>query len=430
MNNNNHVPEQIHMIALHYFQATGIPCTILDIVSEQLLDCPCDFCRFASLSTSDSLQDACLHSHLHHARLSEEFGGSYVYFCHDPILFWTSPVLQKGRMDYAIVAGPVLVTDPTDIIEVSMAQDESIMIHLVQVLESIVHVDIDKVHHLAELLRMCAGWASGPSEFRMEETRRTLGQQSSLSDVIQHMKEDVDGNNIVSVCYPLELEEQLQDAIRWGFRMEAQRIMNDLLGRIFFTEGNTFERINFRILDLMALLARAAVQGGAPASEIHEISFRCQREIRLHTSMEGLSRWLSEVLHRYADLVFSSRDNTYGTHISRALLYIRKYHTRHLTLDEVASEVLLSVSYFSRLFHQRVGESFTTYVNRIRIEHACRLLDGSDLSLVEVAGAVGFEDQSYFSKVFRRLHGISPGKYRTVKHSFPSETQELHCPTI
>ena len=56
--------------------------------------------------------------------------------------------------------------------------------------------------------------------------------------------------------------------------------------------------------------------------------------------------------------------------------------------------------------------SFKNYLNTLRIDKSKSLLDNSDIQLVDIAGMVGYEDQSYFTKVFKKLTGISPGKYR------------------
>ncbi|MDD3824031.1 MAG: AraC family transcriptional regulator, partial [Sphaerochaetaceae bacterium] len=249
--------------------------------------------------------------------------------------------------------------------------------------------------------------------------------QSRLSEFIHQLKQEATDEESARQ-YPLEQEEQLQDAIRWGDRKEAQRIMNELLGKIYFVDGNSMDRITFRVMELISLLSRAAIQGGAPSEEIMEISYRCQREIGYYSSIEGMSLWLSKVLHQYTDLVFASMDAEYGTIISQALRFIRKHYQGRITLEETAAAVSLSVPYFSRLFNEKMRISFSSYVNRLRVEQAERLLLNTNLSLVDIAGMVGFEDQSYFSKVFKGVTTITPGQYRRRAGRFPSDNQEIH----
>ena len=85
---------------------------------------------------------------------------------------------------------------------------------------------------------------------------------------------------------------------------------------------------------------------------------------------------------------------------------------KKITLEEVASYVYLSPSYFSKVFKDEMHCNFNSYLNRLRIEKSKQLLLSENVRLVEVSGLVGFEDQSYFSKVFKKLTGVSPGKFR------------------
>jgi AraC-like DNA-binding protein len=67
------------------------------------------------------------------------------------------------------------------------------------------------------------------------------------------------------------------------------------------------------------------------------------------------------------------------------------------------------------------------YLNDLRVGEAKNLLRETDLPLIEIASRVGFEDQSYFSRVFRNVVGISPGRYRrTSDGTLPEADQELH----
>ena len=98
--------------------------------------------------------------------------------------------------------------------------------------------------------------------------------------------------------------------------------------------------------------------------------------------------------------------------IKKAIGYIYEHFNTPLTLEETAASVHLHPSYFSSLFKQSTGSSFKEYLNMVRIEESKRLLSNTDYSIIDVAVAVGFEDQSYFSKVFKKYTGLTPKQYR------------------
>ena len=95
--------------------------------------------------------------------------------------------------------------------------------------------------------------------------------------------------------------------------------------------------------------------------------------------------------------------------------YIRKNYSGKLSLNDIADSVFFSVSYISRIFKSETGENVSSYINKVRIEHAKAVLMGDSIPLVEVAMKCGFDDQSYFNKVFKKLCGCTPTAFRQNK---------------
>ena len=415
----------IQEIANHYTQATGIPCSILSLATPDLSTFPCSLCH-PSPETAAIDHQRCLDRHLHSTLQSERFGGSYTYFCDCSLLFWTSPVIVEGKMGHALIAGPTMVLEPQEVSDELRSKGRSLAKPESDQIEAIPKINIAAAHSLAEVLRMCAGWASGYREHHLVEAQQDLLQQSKLAEYIQELnRRDTSGQVGISY-YPLAKEQELQEAIRLGDRQTARELMNELLGMIFLASGNTLERIRFRVMELIILLSRAAVQGGASEQEIMDISYQSQRELNQQRSTEAIARWISNLLHRYTDLVFEQKRIKHAQVILQAIHHLRRHYTGRLTLEETASEVGMSPTYFSRIFNEEMGCSFSTYVNRLRIELAKSLLLTTRYTLVEISGLAGFEDQGYFSRVFKGKVGITPGNYRKRAGNFPLDTHEIH----
>lgn len=96
----------------------------------------------------------------------------------------------------------------------------------------------------------------------------------------------------------------------------------------------------------------------------------------------------------------------------KVMEYLCRNYAAKLTLDDIAAEVYLSRAYVSTLFKQQTGEGIFECLTRLRVEKSKAMLRGANASLCEVALACGFEDQSYFTKVFKKSAGCSPGQFR------------------
>ncbi len=100
--------------------------------------------------------------------------------------------------------------------------------------------------------------------------------------------------------------------------------------------------------------------------------------------------------------------------VQKAVYYIDDHFRESLKLEHVASYVGLNPSYFSTIFKRELKINFSNYLTQKRIEEACRLLLQSNHSLSDIAAEVGFENQSYFSQIFRDHTGMSPREYRRI----------------
>lgn len=98
--------------------------------------------------------------------------------------------------------------------------------------------------------------------------------------------------------------------------------------------------------------------------------------------------------------------------LKQILTFINENCSSELSLSVMAENFHVSEKYFSRHFIAESGQTFTEYLNHCRIEKACRLLKETDLSVLEVALESGYENISYFIRVFRAQKGCTPLKYR------------------
>ncbi len=123
---------------------------------------------------------------------------------------------------------------------------------------------------------------------------------------------------------------------------------------------------------------------------------------------EDLAAGISRVLYGGADRL----PQPTSVVVKRAVAYLNEHYRSNITRWKLADAVNVSEYYLSRIFHGELGVTVWEYLTRLRIHRAKELLKASDESVAVVGEKVGFPDQAYFSRVFRKTTGTTPNAYR------------------
>lgn len=94
--------------------------------------------------------------------------------------------------------------------------------------------------------------------------------------------------------------------------------------------------------------------------------------------------------------------------------YLEEHYKEKISLDHLADQFYINKYYLSRIFKEQFGTTILSYLDQVRITHAKQLLRFSDLTVEQVGREVGIDESAYFNRVFRKVEGISPGKYRKM----------------
>ncbi|GHH99037.1 helix-turn-helix domain-containing protein [Neobacillus kokaensis] len=172
------------------------------------------------------------------------------------------------------------------------------------------------------------------------------------------------------------------------------------------------EVLILQISEIAAMLARAAINGGANQKEIHTILREYTSLIHYIENLPQLEQWLRDIIHRFLDLVANNHNDHTLKSIQKAMEYIEEHFLEAITLEKVASHVHLSPTYFSRIFKNATGSNFVEYITYLRIEKAKELLKDLNYTVYQIAFEVGYSNSHYFSRVFKTLVGKTPSDYR------------------
>lgn len=126
----------------------------------------------------------------------------------------------------------------------------------------------------------------------------------------------------------------------------------------------------------------------------------------------------SQILSHLISLIFLKNNsniintNNKSLYIDSAIAFMKKNINKPLSLDDIANSIGLSRSHATLIFKSETGYSPVTFFTHLKIQHSCTLLKYSNTSIKEISYNLGYEDQYYFSRVFKKIIGVSPLQYR------------------
>ena len=394
--------DQTIKYAKHFSAVLSIPCTVVDL-KEHSMECSfgtelIDVCRNCPHRDCAGYRDF--------AKGCEEayrWDGLYIFYCaSDMVLICASVTSEDGSLQGGLVLGPIILDNKDELMADALDPE------FARTLERVPEIIPNKIQGMAELLAAIAGNVSKLSHGRAGQY--FYRQDSLLNAMYVERMKGPDANDYFT--YPIVMEGKLRSAIRNRDKEKSQTILNQMLAYIYTYNNNRLEDIKPRITELVVIISRAAVDAGASARDIFMINENFNSNIEHFKDLEDLSVWLSNMLQRFISLTFEFEKVKHADVVYKVIEYIKSNYQNRISLEEIARITYMSRTYLSSLFKKETGYSISEYINNIRISRAQNFLVESDLDIAEIARMCGFEDQSYFTKVFRRISGVTPKKYR------------------
>jgi len=206
--------------------------------------------------------------------------------------------------------------------------------------------------------------------------------------------------------------EELLDGIKLGNEQMVEKSLSKI-AKIVSSDGfdltneikeffwNIILSINkIRALEMKSETGRAA-DGFENIDKSHNMVKEC-------VDPNDLMDILNAACFRVADRVHKN----IGLKVQKIIEYIDEHYAEQISLSDVAESIGISTYYVSRIFKQEMGKNFIDYLNIIRMEKAKVFLKKVRYKVYEVADLVGIQDAHYFSKIFKKYVGVTPGEYR------------------
>ena len=362
----------------------------------------------------------CRQSYVYGGLQCEKLGEPYIYFCPYGLVNWAVPIFSGDKMACFITGGPVLMHQVDDLLIMEIINQNPLLKtmkdEIKDQLKGIEVVEPKRVKYLADSLFMLAKGLMSQEITELVKRREINKINERISEKITALKEDYPSSfqEDNEKLYLFEKEKELVSKVKLGDKKGAREVLDDLIGFSYFQSASRFELVKLKAIELTVVLARAVIEEGADLEVIFGLEYMHLGYLKVASDINELNLCLTKVLDAFVECPFSLKNVKNRDVIFRAMNFIRNNFNKGIALEDVSNEVGLNASYFSKLFKNETGESYTDYLNRVRVEGSKQLLSQSNFSLVDIAQLVGFNDQSYFTKMFKKVEGVSPGKFRKI----------------
>lgn len=268
--------------------------------------------------------------------------------------------------------------------------------------------------HLLVLLDAFCEQIWGKGNYALEDVDQDI---MASQWVLPQEKSNPDGKNTLLNIKHLEqryqFENELMDAVTRGHSHKADVLLQNF--RSFSFEQRTADPVrnvkNYMII-INTLMRKAAEKGGVHPVYLDSVSSTFANKIEQQDAVESALTLIPEMFRSYCRIVRKHSMKDYSPLTQRAITFIDTDLAADLSLRTISQALNISSSYLSTSFKKETGQTITDYINRRRISHAKHLLRSTALQVQTVAQQCGILDVHYFSKVFKRIVGITPKQYR------------------
>jgi two-component system, response regulator YesN len=219
--------------------------------------------------------------------------------------------------------------------------------------------------------------------------------------------------NIVSY-YHLDSEQQrfLVSSLRAGEKEQALKLINDIFDNIMSMQNLSKNNLQGLCIEVLTIISRVLEEYDITLQSITGNNFIDFEEINRYETCMDMKQWVVSIIEKAVDNIINTKIVGTRKIVEKVKRYVDENYCNEITLGMAAEMVHISPNYFSSIFSTEVGQGFLEYITAKRIEKAKELLCKKGVKVHEVGNEVGYDNQYYFSRIFKKHTGMSPLEYK------------------
>ena len=416
LNNRKYLKEMIDIFS----KATGLNVAAADIDGEIYLASEnydqVGFCRYIKNCTKDGCE-RCRNTYRKACRESMRWNEPYFFVCHAGIVMWAVPVVVNDSPIGAMICGQVLLWEPDELYLDELRQyhanlDESDFQNLEKEARKLKVISVNQCQSAANLLAVIVQYMANTYDTDFMEQKSLLDWRNVILSRLEKQKAEHQEETFDMSVY-LRRERRFLQYLRMADKKRADKLIPILFTDIEILAEHNMENIRQMLEELMTVSSRALVEAGIEIDAIVKLCRDYREHMGRYPHSDELFRYTYQIFDRMLEsayLLIKSQEHT--SIIKSVRKYIDDHYSERITMEDVAASVSMSPSYLSALFKEKMSMTVHDYLIRVRIEKSIELLGRRDLSIKQVMQQCGIESQSYYNRIFKKMIGLTPGKYR------------------
>ncbi|WP_087972104.1 helix-turn-helix domain-containing protein [Oceanobacillus rekensis] len=311
---------------------------------------------------------------------------------------------------YTIIIGPYFLITPN---LYSLSRNY----HLSSIQSETLRERSEKIHVLP--VEKANSFASVLQQFQtimLNEATPTIIQAKKINDNdTQKIDNSTEDEELELVKLRYQIEKDFMHAVEQGDKITALTLINSKNMLFSFSErfpNQPIRRLKNLAIVMNTLLRTAARNGNVPAILIHRKSEEYAFEIENASKLAILNPLQDRMIEDYCDLVAANSLRHYSKMTQIVIEHLQSFYDKPIDKDKLAETCNTHPSHLSRKFKQDTNLTITAYQKMLRINKAKHLLRTENLSIEEIAWITGYEDSSYFARIFKKETGSTPLQYR------------------
>lgn len=411
---------KFNLLSEKYVIKTGMPVILINLNGEIIYaQNKCIFCELLLGKQKSVLKKNCHSQMIKAVEEAFRWGEGYITNCPLGLIMFAVPVIFNKKLIGGFLSGfvifPEMKKDIAEEIFENLKEYSDSGINLKSMSFKVISLKRAR-EFVTYLLNLTRRFHINDLNFLLARKERYI-QQYKIANFLDYLKKS--SPNVARKI--LDKQDEIIQKVKLGDKTGAREILNEFLGSIFFESGMNFEIIKVRIVELVVIISRAAIEAGVEAKELLGLNYSYLTELNKATDIDELLYKLSEILENFIHKVSLTKEKKKKIKSHKMFEYINRNFTNKITADEVARIGGLSVSRALHLFKEETGLSLSKYLKKLRINYGKYLLLNTDMNLADISIETGFFDQSHFTKIFKEIEKMTPSDFRRKykKYSLP-----------